>query len=128
MNSNAQPEHEICPHDGHLLDRTGKCWYCGGIYPAGKPALTVVESEPQVEVESVQTMTVDLETGEIGRQLLLGIEVPVVEVQRRGNKLMTPAEFNGARWELGEGDRLTATRKGDYVAVKIVKAWEASDD
>ena len=52
MSSNAQPEHETCPHDGHLLDRAGKCWYCGGIYPAGKPALTVVESEPQVEVET----------------------------------------------------------------------------
>jgi len=56
VNSNAQPEHEICPHDGHMLDRTGKCWYCGGIYPAGKPALTVVESEPQVEVESVEAI------------------------------------------------------------------------
>ena len=56
MNSNAQPEHEICPHDGHMLDRTGKCWYCGGIYPVSKPALTVVESEPQVEVESVEAI------------------------------------------------------------------------
>ena len=52
MTSNPKPEHETCPHDGHLLNRTGKCWYCGGIYPAGKPALTVVESEPQVEVET----------------------------------------------------------------------------
>ena len=52
MTSNPKPEREKCPHDGHLLDRTGKCWYCGGIYPAGKPALTVVESEHQVEVET----------------------------------------------------------------------------
>ena len=52
MSSNAQPEHETCPHDGHLLDRAGKCWYCGGIYPAGKPAMTVVEAEPKVEGET----------------------------------------------------------------------------
>ena len=51
MTSNPKPEREKCPHDGHLLDRAGKCWYCGGIYPAGKPALMVVEAEPKVEGE-----------------------------------------------------------------------------
>lgn len=65
MNSNPKPEHETCPHDGHLLDKTGKCWYCGGIYPVSRPALTVVNTEAQVEGEALETMTVDTETGEL---------------------------------------------------------------
>ena len=97
MNSNAQPEHETCPHDGHLLDRAGKCWYCGGIYPAGKPALTVVESEPQVEVESVEAMTVDLETGELQEpagQMVLGDDPAFVRVPILGSMEVTAEEWS----------------------------------
>lgn len=107
MTSNAQPEHETCPHDGHMLDRTGKCWYCGGIYPAGKPALTVVENEPQVEVETVQTMTVDLETGEVQEpagQMVLGDDPAFVRVPMRKSVPVTKVSFSGtvaiADWEL----------------------------
>lgn len=58
----AQPESMTrprCSFDNHLLDKTGKCWYCGGIYPVSRPALTVVNTEAQVGVETLETMTVD---------------------------------------------------------------------
>lgn len=98
MNSNPKPEHETCPHDGHLLDKTGKCWYCGGIYPVSRPALTVVDTAAQVEVETVETMTVDTETGEVQEpagQMVLGDDPAFVRPTRRRDVPTVKVTFAG---------------------------------
>lgn len=69
--------------------------------------------------------TYDTETGEIQGQLLLGIDVPTVAVQRRGERTMTISEFNRQVWDFNEGDRLTVTCKDGRLAVKVKTGWEA---
>lgn len=78
---------------------------------------TVIDVQPQVDVE----------TGEIGGQLMFGIVVPVVpvvEIQQRGMMRMDETAFNATEWHLDEGDKLTVTIKDGVWVVRITKAWE----
>ncbi len=77
------------------------------------PALAEVKSQ------------VDVETGEVSGQLMLGLSVPVVAVQRRGERIMTIGEFNRQTWSFNEGDRLTVTCKDGKLQVKVKTGWEA---
>jgi hypothetical protein len=70
---------------------------------------------------------VDVETGELAGQLMFGIcvpSVPILASQRRGIISTTEAHFNGTRWSLEEGDKMSVQVKDGRWIVKIVKAWE----
>jgi hypothetical protein len=68
---------------------------------------------------------VDIETGEVGSQLMLGISVPRVAVQRRAAAEMTEREFNATAWCFGEGDRLTAVCRDGKIVCKMQTGWGA---
>ena len=68
-------------------------------------------------------LDVDLDTGEIAGQLMLGIDVPTVAVQRKADVQMTMSQFNAQRWDFEEGDRLSAVMKDGKVLVKLTSAW-----
>ena len=127
----------------YLVDeRTGKCWFCGQ-KPAGgvevdteismqidggerteympisklreiNQRLAAVKSNPEVE----------LETGEMQGQLILGFSVPRVAVQRRADVEMSADMFNRTIWDFADGDKLTATMRDGMLRVRIVKGWE----
>lgn len=104
-----------CPHDGKLLDRSNRCWMCGKTPEEwGIDVLEVVESNPQVDVQ----------TGEVRGQLMLGLEVPRVAVQRKAETLMDESTFNRHYWSFGPGDKLAVAEKDGKLVVKLTTKGE----
>lgn len=67
---------------------------------------------------------VDIDTGELpSGQLLLGITVPTVAVQRRADLEMMQAQFNNQYWQFEDGDKLTVTCKDGRLVVRLTSAW-----
>ena len=133
-------ESEISPGVARAVDDMARVVRDGGLESL---SLQVGGTEPLVidretaerigrNVAALQRRSVDTETGEVGGQMLLGIECPTVEVQRRAHRLMTPREFNGQTFALEEGDKLSV--KGVDVAgtlmyeVKLTKSWEVDHE
>lgn len=79
------------------------------------------------DFEKACDRVVDMATGELGGQLMLGIEVPampVVEIQRRGTIRTDEVGFNQVHWRLDEGDKLSVTVKDGVWLVRLAKGWE----
>jgi hypothetical protein len=79
-------------------------------------------------LSAVNEPQVDVETRDFHGQLMLGIHVPQVAVQRKSEFGMTPEAFNLMEWDFREGDQLTAKMKDGVVVVKLRSAWEADGE
>lgn len=94
-----------------------------------EPALRLVESQERgddMPLVAASNPQVDLDTGELNGQLMLGIYVPRVAVQRKADLVMGVDSFNARTWEFREGDKLTATMKDGNIVVRLTSAWEAT--
>lgn len=94
-------QHDPCPTHNRPdcpvhLDSRGWCWF-GDHYPAKakRPALSIVETKPQVEGElAMETAVLDPETGEVG-QMTLGDDPAFVRVPRRQDVPVIKVGFTG---------------------------------
>ncbi len=73
---------------------------------------------------SARGLGYDAETGEVAGQLMLGINVPSIRIQRKAELGMSLDEFNAQDWHIRDGDRLTVTGKDGLLIVKLARAWE----
>lgn len=105
-----------CPVHKTLLDKAGRCVMYDH-YPLQK-------EEKMVVAEDYSKAPVQLEGCEVGGQLMFGILVPRVAVQRKAETEMDEASFNAHRWEFGPGDKLTVVEKDGWLVVKMTTKGE----
>jgi hypothetical protein len=68
---------------------------------------------------------VDTDTGELHPgQLMFGLSVPSVRIQRKADLGMTVADFQATEWDIRDGDRMTVQGRDGLLIVKLTKGWE----
>lgn len=72
----------------------------------------------------METGALDTISGEVNGQLMFGLTVPRVAVQRKAETIMDEDAFNRHYWTFGPGDKLLVTEREGRLVVKMTTKGE----
>jgi predicted transcriptional regulator len=75
-------------------------------------------------LEGSSKVLVEVESGEVFGQLMFGINVARVAVQRKAELVLDERQFNAHTWQFGPGDKLTVTERDGMLVVKMTTKGE----